>query len=170
MRCQPLRRALGIRSKMDIEIIKISAQIIISVGAAFLAAYLATSRYRKEKVWEQKMFAYSELIDSLHRMKWPVSEHLTASLEGRELSDEVSEELWADYRKARKDVYKIAERSSFIVSHEVVDAIANLENGRSEARTSVHWQEHLDIELYAINDCLKVVKKIGNRELRIKNA
>ncbi|HHX8279498.1 TPA: hypothetical protein ACVOZE_002745 [Vibrio diabolicus] len=141
---------------MDIEIIKISAQILISVGAAFLAAYLATSRYRKEKVWEQKMFAYSE--------------HLTASLEGRELSDEVSEELWADYRKARKDVYKIAERSSFIVSHEVVDAIANLENGRSEARTSVHWQEHLDIELYAINDCLKVVKKIGNKELRIKNA
>ncbi|MEK2117901.1 hypothetical protein WOB77_23030 [Vibrio parahaemolyticus] len=43
---------------MYIEIIKIAAQILVSIGAAFLAARLATSRYRSEKVWDQKMLAY----------------------------------------------------------------------------------------------------------------
>ncbi|HCE1578081.1 TPA: hypothetical protein NJ390_004677 [Vibrio parahaemolyticus] len=103
-------------------------------------------------------------------MKWPVSEHLTASLEGRELSDEASEELWADYRAARKDVSKVAEKSSFIVLHEVVDAIADLESGRSKARTSQYWIEHLDIELNAIDKCIEKVKRVGKKDLKVKNA
>ncbi|WP_170889293.1 hypothetical protein [Vibrio sp. B1-2] len=155
---------------MYFEILKIAAQILISIGAAFLAARLATSRYRSEKVWDQKMLAYSELIESLHRMKWPISEHLTASLEGRELSDEASDEQWADYRAARKDVSKVAEKSSFIVSHEVVDVIADLESGRSKARTSQHWIEHLEIEWNAVDECIDKVKKIGNQDLKVKNA
>lgn len=153
---------------MYIEILKFVAQILISVGAAFLAARLATSRYRSEKIWDQKMLAYSELIESLHRMKWPISEHLTASLEGRELSDEASEELWTDYRAARKEVSKVAEKSSFIVVHEVVDAIADLERCRSQARTSQYWVEHLEIEWDAINKCINIVKRLGNKDLKIE--
>lgn len=155
---------------MTPEVLKILAQIVISFLMAFLAAKLATNRYRKDKVWDQKMLAYSQLIEALHEMKWPLSEHQVASLEGRELSDDISTIHWDNFRKARKDVYKIAESSSFIVSEQVQDAIANLEVGRTESNRSEHWQEALDVELYAINKCIEKVKKIASDDLNVKNS
>ena len=52
-------------------------QILLSIGAAFLGAWLASRRFRNERWWEKEIYkAYSELVEALHNMSVPSSETL----------------------------------------------------------------------------------------------
>ncbi|WP_010322834.1 hypothetical protein [Marinobacterium stanieri] len=153
---------------MSLEILKILIQILLSVGAAFLGAWLASRRFRNERWWEKKSEAYSELVEALHNMRWPSSEHFDAGLEHRELSDKYSKELWEDFRRARKNVWKITDSSSFLISSEVLKAVQEMEQGLSNSRNADTWFEHLDEQSTAIDICIEKVKNIGVKELGIK--
>lgn len=155
---------------MNIEILKLVVQILLSIGAAFLGAWLTARRFRNDKWWEKKAQAYSELVVALHHMRWPSSEHFDAFVENREVSEEYNEELWRESRKARKEVWKIADSSSFLISSEVLKAVVEMERGLAAARNFQSWIDHLDIEGAAIDQCLKKVKEIGAKELGVKNA
>ncbi|WP_309044217.1 hypothetical protein [Marinobacter sediminicola] len=155
---------------MNLEILKIFIQILLSVAAAFLGAWLASRRFRNERWWEKKSEAYSELVEALHDMRWPSSEHFDAGIEHRDLPEEYSQELWQEFRKARKVVWKITESSSFLISSDVLKAVQEMERGLSSARNADSWVEHLDEQGDAIDTCLEKIKNIGAKELGINNA
>ena len=155
---------------MDIEILKLIIQVAISIGAAFLAAWLAAKRFREDKLWEKKMEAYSELVDALHKMKFPPGEHFDAAIEHRDIDDAYSKELWREFKQARRNVLRIAESSSLLLSQEVMASVQKLELGLSKARSAHTWQEHLDEQWGVIEACLKKVKEIGGKELGVKHA
>ncbi len=155
---------------MAMEILKLIFQVSISIGAAFLAAWLAAKRFREDKLWEKKMEAYSELVDALHKMKFPPSEHFDAAVEGREINKDYSQELWDEFKVARRNVLRIAESSSLLLSHEVMSVVQEMETGLSKARNAHTWGEHLDEQYGSIQGCLKNVKEIGGRELGVKLA
>ncbi|WP_261835830.1 hypothetical protein [Vibrio ishigakensis] len=151
------------------EIAKLVVQILISVSAAFLAAWLANRRFRNEKWWERKADAYTNLIEALHDMKWRSGEHFDAEIEQRQLSEEYSEQLWSEFKEARRNISRIAETSSFIVSPEVLDAVQDMDKALSKARNANTWFEHLDEQWGAVDECTKKIKEIGKKELNIKN-
>ncbi len=155
---------------MNLELLKIFIQVLLSVGAAFLGAWLASRRFRNERWWEKKSEAYAELVEALHNMRWPSSEHFDARIEHRELSKEYSQELWKEFRKARKIVWKIAESSSFLISSDVLQAVQEMERNLSNAKNADSWFEHLDEQCAAIDTCLEKVKGIGAKELGIENS
>jgi hypothetical protein len=155
---------------MDAEIIKFLAQAAIAVGGAFLAANLATRRFRKEKWWERKANAYSELVEALHHMKWYPSEHIDAAIENRELDKEDKDEYWKRYREARRNVWRIADASSFLVSPKVHEAIVEMEKELGEARTADWWLEHAEQQYAAIQKCLVRIKDLARHELDVKDA
>ena len=155
---------------MNLEILKIIIQILLSVGAAFLGAWLASRRFKNERWWEKKSEAYSELVEALHDMRWPSSEHFDAGLERRELPEEYSQELWEEFRRSRKIVWKITYSSSFLISSEVLKAVQEMERGLSNARNARFWFEHLDEQGVAIDTCIEKIKGIGIKELGIKRA
>ncbi len=103
---------------MDIEIGKFLLQAAISVGAAFLAAHLATKKFRNEKWWEKKAAAYADLVDVLHTMKWPVGEHFNAEIGHGKVSQEESNRMWEEFKVARKKKIfgesQIAQRLSYL--------------------------------------------------------
>ncbi len=154
---------------ISLEVTKYIFQILITVSGAFLAAWLATKRYRSDKLWDKKETTYSELINALHQMKWPASQHIDADREQRKISDEESEKFWFDFKIARKNVCRIAESSSFTVSSDVLTAIGQLENELNTARNVNSWSEHIHLEYSAVDKCIKKIKKIGITDLGIKN-
>lgn len=155
---------------MTWEILKLLLQALISVGAAFLAAWMATRRFRDEKWWEKKVTAYGELVDALHRMKWPASENIDAVIENRDVSDEDNEILWQEFKQARRNVWRIAESSSFLISSEVLSAVQTMEQALSSARNAQSWFDHLNEQYGAVNTCVNKIKEIGAKELGIRNA
>jgi hypothetical protein len=154
---------------MDIEAIKFLLQAAISVGGAFLAAWLATRRFRAERWWDKKTTAYSELVDGLHKMKWPASEHLDAEIESRKISKEESSRLWEEFNAARRNVWRIADSSSFLISGTVLEAVQQLERDLGKARNVGSWFDHLDEQYGAVDRCLTKIKAIGRKELGISD-
>ncbi|MFM5846841.1 hypothetical protein [Aeromonas veronii] len=142
-------------------------QCVISVGAAFIAAWFANIRFRNERWWERKANAYTSLIEALHNMKWPSAEHIDAEIEHRELNYEHSGKLWAEFNEARRNTWRIAETSSFLISQDVLTAVQKMEHKLSSARNARTWFEHLDDQWKAIDDCIVEIKIIGKKELKI---
>lgn len=116
----------------------------------------------------KKAQAYSELVIALHNMRWLSREHFDALAENRTLSDEYCEELWQEFRKARKEVWKIAESSSFLISSEVMLVVEEMKGFLATARNVHSWIEHLELECEAIDKCLNKIKEIGAKELSIR--
>lgn len=152
---------------MDFEVLKFVVQAGLTVGGAFLAASLAARRYRTERWWLRKVSSYSELVEALHRMKWPATEHRDAAIEQRSITAEESQKLWEEFKAARRNVWRIAEGSSFLISGKVLAAVECLERELDRAHTSDTWFEHLDEQVQAINRCLNEVKAIGKQELGV---
>lgn len=150
---------------MDSETIRFFAQAGISVCGAFLAAYLASRRFRSEKWWEKKAAAYDELVDALHTMWWAPAEIFDAELLGRTLPQEESAANWEEFKVARRNIWRLSARSSFLISDEVLEAVRQLERELGKAENSQSWAEHADAQSDAIRKCLDAVKAIGRKEL-----
>jgi len=153
---------------IEIEIGKFFLQAAISIGSAFLAAFLATKKFRSDKWWEKKAFAYAELVEALHKMKWPASEHLDAEIESREISHDDSNRMWEEFRLARRNTWRIADTASFLISDDAMKAVQEMERGLGDARNAGSWFEHLDVQYAAIDKCLLRIKEIGKSDLKLK--
>ncbi|MEW6711942.1 MAG: hypothetical protein AB1403_19120 [Candidatus Riflebacteria bacterium] len=151
------------------EFTKFTLQVAISVGGAFLAAHLAIKKFRSEKWWEKKAAAYEELVGALHTMKWPVGEHLDAEIEDRTISHEESSRMWEEFKIARRNVWRIADSSAFLISNEVFRAVQEMERNLGDAKNALSWFEHLDEKYAAVNKCLCRIKAIGKADLGIKD-
>ena len=55
-----------------------------------------------------------------------------------EIDGEYSLELWTEFKKERRNALRIAERSSFLLSSEVTEAVEKMETGLSNARNAVY--------------------------------
>ena len=161
----PLSILSSYPSIMDMELGKFILQAAISVGGAFLAAYLATKKFRSEKWWEKKAAAYAELVEALHKMKWPASEHLNAEIEYRKVSDDDSNRMWKEFGVARQNIWRLADTSSFLISGEVMKAVQEMEQDLGKARSAESWFEHLDEQYGAVDKCLMRIKEIGKTDL-----
>ena len=163
--CRRFRKAYT----MELELGKFIIQAAISICGAFLAAHLAMKKFRSEKWWEKKAAAYAELVEALHTMKWPVGEHLDAEIESKDISQEESNRMWTEFRIARRNIWKIADSSTFLVSGEVSTAVREMERDLSRARNAQSWFEHLDEQYAAVNKCLERIKEIAKVDLGISN-
>ena len=148
-------------------ILQAAISISGSIGGAFLATHLAMKKFRREKWWEKKAAAYTELIEALHTMKWPVSEHFNAVIESREISKEESHRLWEEFKTARQNIWRIADGSTFLVSEDVMTAVRDMEHDLSSAKNAQSWFNHLDEQYAAVNKCLERIKQIGKNDLGI---
>lgn len=153
---------------MLIESIKFLAQAAIAASAAFLAAYLASKRFKNEALWKKKVDAYESLIHALHGMRWHIDENLQAEMEHRELSKEDSAAYWEEFKQSRRECWRIADTSDLLISPRVRAAIAKLDEKLSAAASEKTYFEYLDSNSAAINECLKELKRIGRQELGIK--
>ncbi len=103
-------------------------------------------------------------------MKWPASEHIDAGMEGRKISEEEAKGLWDEFRASRRDVWRVADNSSFLISGKVLKAVQEMESSLEKARNAQMWTDHLIEQYEAVEKCLSQIKEIGKTELGIKDA
>jgi hypothetical protein len=151
-------------------ILQASIQASISIGGAFLAAHIAMKKFRGEKCWEKKALAYTELIGALHSMKWRAGELQDAEQRNKDFTDEEYNRMWEEFEVARKEIGRIADYSTFLISDEVVDAIREMEHSRDIRRdrgTPESRFEDLLEEYTSVDKCLERIKEIGRADLGI---
>lgn len=143
-------------------------QLLLTIGAAFLGAWLALMRFRTERWWEFKAESYLDLVEALHEMSMVPAEYINAGASGQNLSKEQQAILWESFRRAKRKVWKIADSVDFVISSDVANVILEMNRGLSKADDNRDLYEHLEETEKAVNECLKNVKAIGAKELGVK--
>lgn len=156
---------------MDSEILKFTAQAIISLCGAFLAAilaaHLAMRRFREEKWWQRKSEIYSELINELHELKYPKVRFFDSLAEGVKIEDDEAHELIRQEKDSQVKVFQVAERSSFVLNKSVLSEIRKMDQYLNRAKKQESAIEQYQDEIHAIDECILRVKAIGRKDLQI---
>ena len=95
-------------------LIQIGLSLLVAVTTALLTVWLSLRRFYREKWWEAKMRAYTDLIQALHHMKWDLEISLRSSQRGEEEETDYLKEWSAKHRAAWEEVRKQIDVGEFL--------------------------------------------------------
>lgn len=144
---------------------KIASSLIPALLVTALGVRLAFSRYKKEKLWERKLDAYTKILDALHVSR--LSSHqkfreahteVERSVEDEEARKKKQGDAWAEIQRAF-DV------SSLIISEEAASYLKEKLKPRYEA-----WEEDDPIDFWAEEEkiereAIEHLKLLARRDL-----
>ena len=113
------------------------------------------------------MATYASVIESLHHVRNYADTNLDFSLRGRDLPPEGEADLVDKLRSAMADLRKHRDIGNFILSEAAISSMNKLMVDLEASTNTVHWQEHLELKLIAVDGCLKTMRDIARLELRV---
>lgn len=104
----------------------IIGSLVVAVVAAWVAASLALQRFFRERWWERKVEAYTELLVALHDLaEWPGS-LADEPLKAAPLTNEEVAALETRFREGQVKVRRAAALGSFVISERAVEILQNV--------------------------------------------
>ena len=73
---------------LETALLQIVIALIVAVTTSILTVWLSLRRYYREKWWEAKMRAYTDIIQALHHMKHDLEISIAAEYEHRDAESE----------------------------------------------------------------------------------
>lgn len=146
--------------------INILVGVVIAAVSSWTTVRLSLRRFRTEKMWEKKVEAYERVSDALHHSKAFSDAHMTARMEGRELSEDYEESLRARANAAHTEIEKAVDIGSFIFSEEASQRLKKYGEEVKELSQSQYWEEYLEGDLAATESCLTDLLKIAKHDIR----
>jgi hypothetical protein len=134
---------------------------------AVLTVRLALRRFYAEKWWERKMAAYAAVIESLHHVRNHADTNLTFSMRGRDVPEEGERQLAEKLQGAMAELRKQVDIGDFVLSQEAVTSMNKLMCELDTSTKTDSWQEHLELKLAAIDECLTNMRRIARKDLRL---
>lgn len=123
-------------------ILQVGLSLIVAVTTAWLTVWLSLRRFYREKWWEAKMRAYSDVIQSIHHMNRDVEISLRAISRGRDNETEYDREWAAKHRAAWEEIRKQIDIGEFLYSSESIRILRAL-NDESESSREGDYLDHL---------------------------
>ena len=94
----------GSNIKVTSALFQIGVSLLVAVTTAWLTVWLSLRRFYREKWWEAKMRAYSDLIQALHNMKRDLEITIPAEMEGRDMQTAFHKEWDAKHQAAWDEI------------------------------------------------------------------
>lgn len=146
----------------------ISIQTAISLVLAILTAYLtvrfALQRFYREKWWEEKMRAYTDILQALHYMKRDLEISVAREMEGRE-ETEYHEEWGVKHRAAWDEIRKQIDVGEFLFSVKSLSILQELLRKSPRTDPNESYFEHLERLQAAVTSCLPAIKVAAREDL-----
>lgn len=111
--------------------------------SAFIGSLLAIVKFKKEKLWERKEKAYTEIIDSLYDLLQHCEIRKKDYGQGTGLSVSKEIEIGEKFNQAFWKIKKSTDVGAFIISHEAHKVLTELKE-----REELNWNENPSFELY----------------------
>jgi hypothetical protein len=126
------------------------------------APLLAIVKFKKEKQWERKEKAYTEIIDSLYDLLQHCEIHKEDYGQGTGYSESKEQELGKKFNQAFWKIKKATDIGAFVISHEADKVLTELKE-----REKLNWNENPSFDVYeheyqhyqaALNKIVKIAK------------
>ena len=134
------------------------------ITTAFLTVRLNLSRYYREKWWEAKMRAYTDIIQALHHMKRELEISIPAEYEQRDTETEYHKQWSEKHRTAWDEIRRQRDVGEFLFSPASLKHLQALID-ESVGGPSGMYVEHLETMQAAVNKCLPAIKASARIDL-----
>ncbi|MGQ0484897.1 MAG: hypothetical protein ACT4SY_06050 [Hyphomicrobiales bacterium] len=141
--------------------------IVSGIIGVSVSTYFALAQHRKEKWWDTRAAAYSELISALYSARRFTTEHFDSAAGGKIVSDERDKELRVLARSSADAILKARDTGIFYLSNEAVARLTRYEHEAVKARQTTDWLEYLEKDGAAISSCLGDIIRIARKDLQV---
>ncbi len=148
-------------------LLSFGGSVVVAVLTAVLTVRLALRRFYAEKWWERKMAAYAAVIESLHHVRNHADTNLTFSMRGRDVPEEGERQLTDKLQGAMAELRKQLDIGDFVLSQEAVMSMNKLMTELDTSTKTDSWQEHLELKLAAVDECLTNIRRSARKDLRL---
>ena len=142
-----------------------------SVGLSFVAAFLgawfaarfALYRFYRERVWEKKTVAYSEIFAALHGMGRWFDAHVHEATSGRELGEVAASHLSAEYGDAKAELERRLDSELWLIPTECRKRAEHLMRDLARRGDDWDWNDMLangQAAIESANDDLRRLARI----------
>ncbi len=145
----------------------LASAIFVSVVTAVLTVRLALRRFYSEKWWERRSDAYSEIIRALHHVREHADTNLQFALRDKDLPEEGDARLTKEMQEAIGQLRLHRDLGVFVICDEAVDLLNVLFKELDDSTKTQWWQEHLELKIMAVDKCLKEMRRVARKELKV---
>lgn len=144
-------------------LIQIGLSLLVAATTVLLTVWLSLRRFYREKWWEAKMSAYTDLIQALHHMKRDVEITIGAEERGEIEESDYRKEWSARQQAAWEEVRKQIDVGEFLYSPTSVAVLrALVKESYSEGGDYLSYLHKLSM---AIDKCLPAIKVSARADL-----
>lgn len=156
------------KSVLDVSTILTQAtlSLVVAVVASLLTVWFALRRFYREKWWEAKLRAYTEVIVALHHIRRDVDLKLPAAYENRDTDTEQHKKLSSRHSKGMDDIAKFADISEFLFSTRSIDILRKLISTLSFDDYD-GYVDYLEETQVAVDKCLAAIRASAKEDLRL---
>lgn len=148
-------------------LLSFGSSVVVAVITATLTVRFALRRFYAEKWWERKSAAYTAIIEALHHVRNHADTNLTFSLRARDLPEQGEQDLIGKLQEAMAELRKQLDIGNFVLSEEAVAVITMFMTELEASTKTTNWQEHLELKLAAVDNCLSNMRHIARKDLRL---
>jgi hypothetical protein len=144
-------------------VFQVGVSLLVAVVTAWLTVWLSLRRFYREKWWEAKMSAYTNVIEALHHMKRDLEISIDAEQCGRDTETDYHKEWNAKHRAAWDEIRKQIDVGEFLYSPESMQILQVL-NAETRGPFDTYY-DHLEGFQAAVEKCLPAIKSAARRDL-----
>lgn len=143
-----------------------AAAATAAVFAAWYTSRQASERSMRERIWDRKAAAYSEIFGALSVMlRWAEDEMLDVQVDGAPL-DALRDERVARFREARDRVDQVAAQNIWLLSEASRDALIIMDRELNAPSGSFDWLVELAKANSALAKAITKLTHIAREEMR----
>lgn len=141
--------------------------LLVGVLTALISVRLSLRRFHAERWWERKADAYSRIIEALHNAMEYCHARSVEDLVGVELTEEKSEQLDSDYRKASVELKQATGIGAYIISMETSAVLTRLQARKRPDPSQLARFEFFETEHAAYKEALDRIRTLAKKDLKV---
>ena len=143
-------------------------KIVPGIIAAFIASKLAVDKFYREKKWERREKAYTEIIEALYNLIKYFRVQKEDYGQGTGLSEVRKHELYTKYVKASSSLAKATDIGSFYISEKASSILSELRNRERLSYQDGPRFEIFELEYQTHQQALDKFLEIAKKDLKLK--
>lgn len=142
--------------------------VLVGSVAAFFSSWLALKKFYRERHWEKRLAAYSEIMNALHQIRLDAQRALNEELENRKIHTERRREIIEKRTDGLFSIRRAADIGELLISKKATLHLRSFLSEKDEALKSGDWVEGMNIITIASEKYLTLIRTEARRDLNLR--
>ena len=146
----------------------VASGLVIGLITAVVSVRLALGRFQRERLWDRKLQAYSEIFQALFHIKAYTTRILAQIEEGTQFDKEYMSELGSQATAGYNEIRKAVVMGTLVLGEDAVQRLQSLENDFDDPHYNMDIHDEASADLEAATKAIAALRPIAKKDLAIR--